>query len=90
MLLTRGKLLSTRCAPFAALDIPALYQLHIFQALSFSYAVLFYMQQTFLHLIQIILIDMYMSIAIACAAHICIERQPYNSDTRQNNRKQEI
>ena len=29
---------------------------------------------------------MYMSIAIACGVHICIERQPYNSDTRENKR----
>ena len=29
---------------------------------------------------------MYMSIAIACGVHICIERQPYKSDSRENKR----
>ena len=30
------------------------------------------------------IIYMYMSIAIACGVEICIERQPYKSDTREN------
>ena len=31
-----------------------------------------------------------MSIAIACGVHICIGRQPYNSDARENKRIKSI
>ena len=63
---------------FSSYNIPALFFIIYFlQLLDYSHT--HFSNSESNHIIYL-----YMFIAITCGVHFCIERQPYNSDTREN------